>query len=519
MNKKDYANLLREKNKRDRIAYASQGIMQFGMTYFPEYFSLAVPELHKEIYKDLETILKETEETGIGHKYAVAIPRGCAKSTILDFLFPLYNIDFKKKKYIVIISASLDLACTFLSNMKDEIEFNEKLKEDFGDLKGSSWNSEYFTTSTGIKVQALGSGSKVRGLRNKEARPDLIIMDDLENDEGVRSPEQRRKLEDWFFKAVAKVGQSNTDFIFLGTVLHYDALLVKVLNNPAYATKKYSAVISFATNKELWAEWRDIVTDLEDEHRLEHGLAFYRAHEEEMLEGTEVLWEAKYSYYTLMLIKVTEGDASFNTEMMNNPINPEDAVFNPEWIKYYTMDDLRHQMKEIELYGAVDASMGKKNTHDFSAIIILGRNRRTGQMYVLEADLKRRHPDKIINDIARIVDYWQRFFGRRFYSFGVEDVAFQSFFKDELRKRLMEKGVYLNIQGLHSTEDKQLRIERLQPDIKNGYIMFLEDQRELLEQLKFFPLAPHDDGPDALEMARRVVGRSATAIGSVNKIN
>jgi hypothetical protein len=69
-------------------------------------------------------------------------------------------------------------------------------------------------------------------------------MDDLESDEGIRSPEQRRKLKDWFYKAVSKVGDRTTDYIFLGTVLHYDALLVDVLNNPAYHSKKYSAVLS-----------------------------------------------------------------------------------------------------------------------------------------------------------------------------------------------------------------------------------------------------------------------------------
>jgi predicted phage terminase large subunit-like protein len=131
-------------------------------------------------------------------------------------------------------------------------------------------------------------------------------------------------------------------------------------------------------------------------------------------------------------------------------------------------------------------------------------------MYVFEADVKRRHPDKIIEDVARICEHWQTLLGRPFKVFGVEDVAFQSFFKDTLRKELMKKGVYLNIQGISSTQDKQLRIERLQPDIKNGYIMFQRDQLLLLEQLEYFPFAGHDDAPDALEMARKLIGRAIT---------
>lgn len=517
MNKTDYAILLKEKNKRDRKEYASKGIMEFGKTYFPKYFTLRVPEVHSEIYRELEQMMTETKITGLGHRYAVALPRGCAKSTILDFLFPLYCICFKLKKYILIISASQELANSFLATIKDELEFNLNLIEDFGSLKGDTWNAENFTTSDNIKVHALGSGSKVRGLKNNESRPDLIIMDDLENDEGIRSPEQRKKLTDWFFKAVSKLGDKSTDFIFLGTVLHYDALLVKVLNNAAYSSKRYSAVIKWSEEKDLWGEWEKILTNMQDPDRITTAKNYFNQRQKEMLKGTKVLWDEKYSYYELMFMKVTEGDASFNTEMMNNPINPEDAIFSRSWFKFFKLDDIKSEFKYMELYGAVDASMGKKNTSDYSAIIILGRSKRTGQMYVLEANLKRRHPDKIINDIAEIVDYWQTLIGRRFSGFGVEDVAFQSFFKDTLKTRLMKKNVYLNIHGITNTQDKQLRIERLQPDVKNGYIWFQEDQYLLLEQLEFFPLAPHDDGPDGLEMVRRLVGRSVSALGKIPK--
>ena len=47
-----------------------------------------------------------------------------------------------------------------------------------------------------------------------------------------------------------------------------------------------------------------------------------------------------------------------------------------------------------------------------------------------------------------------------------------------------------------------MRVESLQPDVKNGYILFRKDQTLLLHQLSQFPLGAHDDGPDALEGAR-----------------
>jgi len=49
---------------------------------------------------------------------------------------------------------------------------------------------------------------------------------------------------------------------------------------------------------------------------------------------------------------------------------------------------------------------------------------------------------------------------------------------------------------------KQARIEALEPYISNGQLLFLtswnRDYPLLIEQLIHFPLAAHDDGPDAL---------------------
>ena len=53
---------------------------------------------------------------------------------------------------------------------------------------------------------------------------------------------------------------------------------------------------------------------------------------------------------------------------------------------------------------------------------------------------------------------------------------------------------------MHST-DKVGRIKSLQPLIASGRIRFSKKHRLLLEQLRQFPKAAHDDGPDALEMA------------------
>lgn len=164
-----------------------------------------------------------------GCKRVVAAPRGHAKSTSLTFKGTIHAVVYGYKHYPIIISDSSDQAEGFLDNIRVEFEENEAIREDFGDLTGKVWRSNVLVTSTNIKVEAIGSGKKIRGRKHRNWRPDLLILDDIENDENVRTPEQRAKLDSWFKKAVSKAGDDYTDIVYIGTLLHYDSLLANTL--------------------------------------------------------------------------------------------------------------------------------------------------------------------------------------------------------------------------------------------------------------------------------------------------
>ena len=123
---------------------------------------------------------------------------------------------------------------------------------------------------------------------------------------------------------------------------------------------------------------------------------------------------------------------------------------------------------------------------------------------VLDADLQRRHPDIIIRDILDKARWLQREYGGRYTAFGAETNQFQWFLKERLAAESAAQGIYLPITEVRAASDKVLRIQTLQPDIRNGYLRFCRDQTELLRQLEQFPLGRHDDGPDALEGAVRL---------------
>lgn len=494
-----------------RKELAAFDLSYFGRAYLPHYFWRDSPRFHEELDgiwtkgvlkninpgEDCKAVDREK-----GSRNAVAAPRGHAKSTNFTFKDDLHAILYGYKHYILILSDSSEQAEGFLEDIKTEIEDNGNIIMDFGELKGDKvWRTGVMLTKNDIKVEAIGSGKKIRGRKHRNWRPDLIVLDDIENDENVNTPEQRRKLKNWFDKAVSKAGDTYTDIMYIGTILHYDSLLSKVLRNAKYDRVQYRAVISFAENTKLWDEWEAIYTNLFNANNKEDARAFYEAHESEMLEGAEVLWEEKLPYYELMEMRVAEGVASFNSEMQNDPIDPDNATFNTEWFDYYEPEQMDWKDPRYIFVGSNDPSLGKNKKSDTSSIINLALDTRTGYMYVADASVEKRKPDVIIDDVIEMNRRLKRDYNKGFFKFGVETVQFQYFFKEVMAQKSSEAGEYLPIEEIKSSANKMLRIESLQPVIKNKYLKFNREHKALLKQLEEFPMGRNDDGPDGLQMA------------------
>ena len=300
---------------------------------------------------------------------------------------------------------------------------------------------------------------------------------------------------------MSKAGDSYTDIVYIGTILHYDSLLSKVLQNAEYDSVVYKGIISFADNQDLWDVWESIYVDLSNEKRKEDAKAFYLEHKEDMDAGTEVLWEEKKPYYDLMIMKIFEGEASFNSEIQNEPIDPDNATFQEEWFDFYDDDEPDFSKPEFLFIGANDPSLGKNIRSDTSSVLVVAKNIRTGFMYVVVADIAKRKPDVIINDIFSSNRMLKDTYHKSFHKFGIEAVQFQHFFAEVVRQKSVKDGEYLPIVEINSTTNKRVRIESLQPYVKNKYLKFSRKHKALLQQMFQYPMGKNDDGPDGLEMA------------------
>lgn len=480
--------------KKARKERAVAELMYFAKTYFPHHLTDKPSPMHEELYKNFQEVIRRAELAGRGAREAQAAPRGHAKSTLATLILPLWCIAGRHRRFIGVISDTTEQAEEFLESIKAELEVNQRLREDFPDACGAgrTWKIGKIQTRNGVKVTCWGKRKRLRGARFGSRRPDLVICDDLEDDENIDSPKQREKDRKWFFKAVMKIGSRDTVYIVIGTILHYDSLLARLLKQPGWNGKKWRAVIRWSTSP-FWQRWESVFTSDGEEAADE----FFAAHRESLLEGTEVLWPEAENYYYLMKMRVSDGPAFFDSEKQNEPINPDDCMFPEEWFRILDEETVFRNLSDggyKEIYCAVDPSMGKAGSHADPSAILIGALRPDGILDVLEADIRKRHPDAIMEDLFRYHEQYE------FARVAIEEVQFQELFKDQVLKEGARRGIYLAVEGVRPNSDKTLRVSKLQPHIKNGFIRFRRADRILLDQLKYFPKAEHDDGPDALEM-------------------
>ncbi|OPH33255.1 phage uncharacterized protein, C-terminal domain [Moraxella equi] len=485
-------------DRRARVFNPIGGYEYFVRTYFPHYIrNPDKSKLHEYLFEVLPAMAFNEQS----QKQAIAAPRAEAKSTIVSKLYPIWRTVIGKLRYALIAMDSIRQAYTILTAIKAELESNIRLKTDFPEVfgVGVKWQEGEIITKNNVKIEVAGSGQRLRGLTHGAYRPDLVILDDIENDKNVLKAEQRDKTQDWIRQTIEPLGVAGEkmDIVYIGTILHYDSVLNRTLNSPEWVSARFKAIIQMPENMALWDEWEALYLA----KQLDEAMAFYQMHKKQMDKGAVVSWSAR-PILTMMTIRANNRKA-FDSEYQNDPTAGDDAPF-AKAISYW------HELPDNLIYfGAVDPSLGKAGaSRDPSAIVVAGLERATGKVYVVVADIKKRLPDRIISDVI----HYQRQYGC--VKWAVEAVQFQEFFRTELVRRSAESGVPVPAMPVKPTSDKLLRIETLQPYMANGLLLLHTSQSTLIDQFRHFPKADHDDGADAVEMVYKLATgfkRQATA--------
>lgn len=479
--------LLDPNEKQLRIDKQKSDFHFFRKTYFPHYFSLdGKSKLQEELESRYYKIIDKFKPYGL--RFAIAAPRGFGKSTDVSIVFPIWCIVNNYKHFITIFSDAIELAETLVEAIKVELEDNERLKQDFSNACGIGkvWKIGEIVSKNNVKVKAYGSGKRVRGVKHGTFRPDLTIIDDLENDTNVRSRKQRDKLEEWLDEAVENLGSvdDSMDILYIGTILHRDSVLSRKLKLKFWHPVIFRALISYPKNMDMWEEY----TKIYKYEGVEQARNYYLENKELMDEGAVLLWDA-VSLDSLMRKRAANAKA-FQKEQQNNP-NSENQKFDSS--KFPKISPT--QMPKLDyIYYAVDAK-GDSDQGDYCGRVAAGLSLATQKLYVFYSKQDRLKGKAVVDEVIKFLK------STKVHMLGGDKNGGFYMLRDWIKDAcFQEDNIHIpTFKFTHHAGNKEDRMGELEFPLQAGDIVFVGEHPELFAQMDDFPEAEHDDLHDPLQ--------------------
>ena len=425
----------------------------FSRWYLNHDLTLQMAPFHIDLHNKIDSDIK---------RIAAVIPRSMAKSTIFTKHGTIKDICLGDKHKITIVSDTSALAFYWLGEIRKEIESNEWIIHDFGYMKTDKWTERHIVCrrldGTMVEVRAVGAGAQTRGFR-----PHKIVIDDLENDEHVRSEDQRAKLKDWLDKALINTLEPDGQLIMLGTMLHPLSLLNDVCNRSGWTVLRYKAIMP----------------------------------------NGEPLWEAKWPLDKLSERRLEIGSLAFNAEFMNEPIISENPIMIRHWFNAYDNQSAKfEQLKKVGLRTimAIDPAISKNENADYTAIVTLSSTfDAKSKHFVRPGGVIRGHwpINRQVMECVRLYDKFEA------SAILVETVAYQEALAQEIRRHCDDNHRNITMIEIKPDKDKERRAHAVAPTVERGDVFIDEtdaQSQRLVDELCLMPTGDHDDLADAFVM-------------------
>lgn len=450
--KKTIEAVLRDRLVRKNVV--TNDFMIFFIVYFQRYIKYKMAKFHEQIFRILEN--KENKLTII-----VAF-RGSAKSTIVTTAYVIWSIlGNQQKKFVIITAQTEHKARQHLMNIKNELEGNEILRKDLGPFEEerTPWGATALVIKKlNAKIMISSTEQTIRGLRHGEYRPDLIILDDVEDTSSVRNQENRDKLFDWFVSEVIPAGEKNTRIVLVGNLLHDDSLVKRI-------QKK---ILLGETDGEYF-EYP--ITD-------NHG---------------NIAWPGKYPNEEALEEERRKvmNDVTWSREYLLRMVNKEDQIIRREWIQFY--DDLPKE--DFHSYNAtgIDLAISERDTADYTAMVsarIHGYSK-TLAVYIFPNVINARLT--FMDSVGQAKAISESLGGGKLY---VESNGYQGSMVEVLKDARCFKAEGIKVKG-----DKYSRLNSATILMQAGKVFFPRKGAEgLINQLIGFGVEKHDDMIDAFSL-------------------
>ena len=463
----------------------------------------------KDLYEPLHRPMCNFVQDNRNKKRLMLIPRGHLKSSVITVGYCLWKIAQNPKIRILIVNGTFPLAATFLTQIKDHIQKNEKFKELFGDLYtgATKWAEDSITVIREESYEAKEPTVTAFGLGGNlvSQHYDLIILDDLVNRDNIHTPDRIMDVLT-FYKDVVDLFDNvqTSELLVIGTRWHEGDLYGWILDedNPA----RYEFKIMQRTA-------------LEGNYQIVKDPATGKF----KIEGGDLIFPTKFTRLGLEELINTKGLSEFSSQYLNDPVPAEHSTFKHEW-KYYEMDDLRGQ--DLNTYIGIDPAFLDPSSKsleelDFAAFVVVSVNKEN-YWYIRDIIRERLTPKQFLDMMFDLDALWKP------KTIGIESTAMQKILSYYAKDMMRERNQFLPITELkHAGANAKSKIERIQglePRYATGTIIHNKNIRHIASleiELRRFPRGKTDDVADALanilEIARPPMKREQRG-ESVTKI-
>jgi predicted phage terminase large subunit-like protein len=168
---------------------------------------------------------------------------------------------------------------------------------------------------------------------------------------------------------------------------------------------------------------------------------------------------------------------------------------NKTHIKYFDLDNVN--LNELDIVMGIDLAISQKTTADYTVILTLAKNRKSGDIFVLDVFRDRLNFNQTMLKIEEI----EKIFKPK--TIAIEQVAYQAAIVQELIRTTK-----LNVKGVRPDKDKLTRFETIQSRFEHGLVYINKDiNKTFVDELLSFPIGRNDDQVDALALAYFLISK------------
>lgn len=453
-------------------------------------------------------------------KLELIMPRGTSKTTTCDFALSMYLHCYRKSLYTLVCGKTEQDSTEFIAQTRQTFEENPYIIKAFGqqiNTKENTVNKNELELCNHTKIQAISSTTSMRGKKFENNRPSCIIADDYQSKADCVTQEARdKKYDTWTQdsefagdKSVYRHGKkikSATKFIVLGTILHKNCFMSRLLKNKEYKhilRRLCDFDVDEYFHSGLWEQFRKIYFDNTLDDSVSEAKEFYYQHEKEMHYKT--IWEDKYSCLE-EAISYFNNPTSWKQEMQNDASKIGEKWFTSIKTLPYKSDEgkddiVSHNVSKMMM--CVDpASTDTKRSDSFAFLV--GSTSDNGFRYVHKGELikfdARTQFDEYLGHIIELLKIY-----KQITHVFIEKNTFNGSDANQLEKLIENdpelSGRDITIINESQKKNKDDKIASCVSAVNNGQIIFNEEDTDFIEEIKLFcgqNFSLHDDAPDCV---------------------